>query len=180
VEVCSSNNVNLTNKTFLYPVSQLNTQTYIMHTLKTIQVLPIGLEQAWDFFSSPKNLAVITPESLGFVIKSELPDEMYPGLFIRYTVKPLLGIPATWVTEITHVKKPQFFVDEQRLGPYKIWHHQHHFKEVSNGVEMIDIVDYRLPLGILGKAAHPIIVKPRLNQIFEYRKNKLEELFGKP
>lgn len=151
-----------------------------MHTLKTIQTLPISLEEAWDFFSSPKNLAVITPENLGFVVKTELPEEMYAGLFIQYTVRPILNIPTTWVTEITHVKKPWYFVDEQRVGPYKIWHHQHHFKKIDGGVEMTDIIDYRIPYGLLGKLAHRIIVKPRLKQIFDYRKTKLEELFGHP
>jgi ligand-binding SRPBCC domain-containing protein len=149
-----------------------------MYTLKTIQTLPISIEEAWDFFSSPKNLSVITPDNLGFVIKTELPDEMYSGLFIQYTVRPIFNIPTTWVTEITHIKKPYYFVDEQRVGPYKIWHHQHHFKQIDGGVEMTDIVDYKLPLGILGKMAHPLVVQPRLKQIFDYRRKKLVELFG--
>lgn len=149
-----------------------------MFTLKTVQQLPISLEEAWEFFSSPKNLATITPDSLGFEIRTELPDEMYEGLFIQYYVRPILGIKTTWVTEITHIKKPFFFVDEQRVGPYKIWHHQHHFKEIPGGVEMTDIVDYQLPMGFLGKLGHGPVVKPRLKQIFDYRWKKLEELFG--
>jgi len=116
-----------------------------MHQLKKVQKLPINLQTAWDFFSSPKNLVTITPDELGFTILSELPEKMYPGLFIKYKVTPLLGIPLTWVTEITHVEELQFFVDEQRVGPYSIWHHQHFFKEIPGGVEMTDIVDYKLP-----------------------------------
>lgn len=150
-----------------------------MYQLKSIQKLPIDLKTAWDFFSSPKNLSVITPPDLDFVIKSELPEKMYPGMMIKYTVKPMLGIPVTWVTEITHVEDLKFFVDEQRVGPYSIWHHQHFFKEIEGGIEMTDIVDYKLPFGIIGDITHPFLVKPRLNQIFDYRFKKLEELFGK-
>jgi ligand-binding SRPBCC domain-containing protein len=149
-----------------------------MYTLTKVQRLPISLEEAWAFFSSPKNLATITPDNLGFQIRTQLPEEMYAGMFIQYTVRPLLGIPTTWVTEITHVEKPRFFVDEQRVGPYRIWHHQHHFKAIDGGVAMTDIIDYRLPLGLLGKLGHPLIVKPRLQQIFNYREQKLHELFG--
>ncbi|MEY3367852.1 MAG: hypothetical protein RI973_1007 [Bacteroidota bacterium] len=149
-----------------------------MHQLKTIQHLPISLEEAWSFFSSPKNLAVITPKELNLVPISELPEEMYPGMFIQYSVRPLLGIPVTWVTEISHVRHLEFFVDEQRLGPYKIWHHQHHFKATAGGVEMTDIVDYRLPFGLLGIVAEKILVGNEVKKIFEFRRKRLEELFG--
>ncbi|MBK6904264.1 MAG: SRPBCC family protein [Saprospirales bacterium] len=149
-----------------------------MHQLKRTQRLPIDLQTAWDFFSSPRNLSVITPPEMGFELRSELPEKMYPGLFITYTVRPLLGIPLTWVTEITHIREGEYFVDEQRVGPYRIWHHQHFFKEIPSGVEMTDIVDYQLPLGFLGKLAHPILVKSRLQDIFAFRHNKLIELFG--
>ena len=149
-----------------------------MYQLKRIQKLPISVAKAWDFFSSPKNLATITPEELGFKIKSELPEKMYPGMFIQYTVKPLLGIPMTWVTEITQVNEPHFFIDEQRVGPYAIWHHQHFFKEIPGGVEMTDIVDYRLPLAPFGNFMQPLLIKGKLNQIFEYRNAKMIELFG--
>jgi ligand-binding SRPBCC domain-containing protein len=149
-----------------------------MHTLKTVQNVPISLDEAWEFFSSPKNLAKITPSEMGFIIKTELPEKMYAGMFIQYTVTPLLGIPLTWVTEITQVKEKEFFIDEQRVGPYSIWHHQHFFKEIPGGVECTDIVDYKVPLGFLGKLVHPIIVKPKLNEIFEFRRKKLIELFG--
>ena len=149
-----------------------------MYQLKRIQKLPISVAKAWDFFSSPKNLATITPDELGFQIKSELPEKMYPGMFIQYTVKPLLGIPMTWVTEITQVNEPHFFIDEQRVGPYAIWHHQHFFKEIIGGVEMTDIVDYRLPLAPFGNFMQPLIIKGKLNRIFDYRKEKMIELFG--
>ena len=105
---------------------------------------------------------------------------MYAGLMIEYEVKPLMGIPMKWITEITHVDELKFFVDEQRKGPYKIWHHEHHFKQVENGIEMTDIVSYEVPFGILGKLAHPLIVKSKLNQIFDYRFKKVVEIFGEP
>lgn len=149
-----------------------------MHQLKTVQRLPISLDKAWEFFSSPKNLAVITPEGLNLVPITELPEKMYTGIFVTYKVKPLLGIPLTWVTEITYIEKRKFFVDEQRLGPYRIWHHQHHFKEIDGGVEMTDIVDYRLPLGMLGLLIQKIMVGQKVKEIFEFRRKRLIELFG--
>ena len=149
-----------------------------IHRLHRIQRLPITRDRAWDFFSDPRNLATITPDELGFQIKTELPDTMYPGMFIQYTVKPLLGIPMTWVTEITQVRPKEFFIDEQRVGPYSIWHHQHFFRDIPGGVEMEDIVDYQLPLSPLGDVVHPWLVKPKLKQIFDYREVKMRELFG--
>lgn len=149
-----------------------------MYQLKSKQLIKVDLTTCWNFFSSPKNLKVITPDYMGFDVKVELPDEMYEGLMIEYTVKPLLGIPMNWVTEIKYVHDKKFFVDEQRSGPYKMWHHEHHFKEVAEGVEMTDIVSYKLPLGILGKIAHPLIVKKKLKEIFDYRSSKVDEIFG--
>jgi len=149
-----------------------------MYTIERVQKVPISLQQAWDFFQNPANLATITPDSIGFDIRSEVPAEMYPGLFIHYKVSPLLGIKMNWTTEITHVNAPHYFVDEQRVGPYAIWHHEHHFKEIDGGVEMLDRVNYKVPLGILGKIAHPIVVKSKLEEIFDYRVRKVEELFG--
>ncbi len=150
-----------------------------MYTLKRVQKLPISLDEAWKFFSSPANLQEITPEDMGFDIISEVPVEMYEGLFIHYKVSPLFGIKLDWTTEITHIRDREFFVDEQRVGPYSIWHHEHHFKEIEGGVEMTDIVSYQLPLGFLGKMMHPIMVKGRLNNIFDYRFQIVEEKFGK-
>ena len=149
-----------------------------MYTLERIQKVPISIEEAWDFFQNPGNLATITPDYMGFNILSKVPDQMYPGLFIDYKVSPLLGIKMNWTTEITHVDGPHYFVDEQRVGPYSIWHHEHHFKAIPGGVEMLDRVSYKIPLGILGKLAHPIIVRPKLEEIFDYRFKKVEELFG--
>lgn len=115
---------------------------------------------------------------MGFKILEGADEKMYAGQIIKYTVTPVLGLPLGWVTEITHVKDNEYFVDEQRFGPYSLWHHKHFIKAIPGGVEMIDIVDYKLPLGILGRIAHPLFVKRQLNQIFNYRYNKLIELFG--
>ena len=148
-----------------------------MYQLKSTQFIPASLETCWEYFSSPGNLKEITPPGMGFNIKTDLPAKMYEGMMIEYKVTPLLGIPMTWITEIKAVKEGQFFIDEQRKGPYAIWHHEHHFKEVDGGVEMTDIVSYELPFGILGKLVHPIIVKPKLTQIFKYRTKKVDEIF---
>jgi ligand-binding SRPBCC domain-containing protein len=150
-----------------------------IYTLKTKQIIPVSLDEAWDFFSSPKNLKTITPPYMGFDITNDVAEKMYAGQIITYTVRPLFNIPMTWVTEITHVKDKEFFVDEQRFGPYALWHHKHFFKAIDKGVEMTDQVDYALPLGILGQLAHPIIVKNKLKEIFDFRYKKVEELFGK-
>jgi ligand-binding SRPBCC domain-containing protein len=151
-----------------------------VYTLKRTQCLPISLEHAWQFFSSPANLKEITPPYMGFDITSDkrFLVKMYPGQVITYTVKPVLGIPLFWMTEITHVEEGRFFVDEQRVGPYKIWHHQHHFEAVEGGVEMTDLVHYQLPLGPLGDLAQVMFVRRQLNEIFDYRYKKLEDLFG--
>ena len=144
------------------------------------QNVPISIEKAWDFFSSPKNLAKITPEHMGFIITSNYNDEkMYPGMLITYKVSPLLGIQLDWCTEITHVVDHKYFVDEQRFGPYAMWHHQHHFKEIDGGVEMIDIVNYAIPFGFIGRIANSILVESEVKKIFDYRTVKIDEFFGK-
>ncbi len=149
-----------------------------IHFIKQVQKIPVPAEEAWNFFSSPKNLAVITPPHLDFKITSELNGkEIYPGQIITYTVKPLLGIPLFWMTEISHVERHKLFVDEQRKGPYALWHHQHHFKAINGGVEMTDIVHYKIPFGPLGALGTPV-VKGQLNKIFAFRKQKVTELFG--
>jgi ligand-binding SRPBCC domain-containing protein len=150
-----------------------------MYKIEREQFLPIPLQEAWDFFSSPSNLAKITPSSLGFIVHGAVPERMYPGLFIQYTVSPLLGIPMRWVTEITHVREGEYFVDEQRVGPYSIWHHEHFFTAVEGGVMMRDVVHYKVPLGILGQIVHPLIVRPKLEQIFSFRWEANERMFGK-
>ncbi len=150
-----------------------------MHTLKTVQKLPISLNEAWDFFSSPKNLKIITPPYMGFDITSGGENKMYAGQIITYIVKPVLGIPMEWVTEITHVQEPFYFVDEQRFGPYSLWHHKHFFKEIPGGVEMSDLVHYKIPLGLIGKIMNQIYIKNKLKEIFDYRYQTLENMFGK-
>jgi len=146
---------------------------------KRTQFIPVTLDEAWDFFSHPKNLAVMTPAYLNLKFTNELyGNEMYPGQVMTYNVRPILGIPMFWMTEITHVVPKQFFVDEQRFGPYALWHHQHHFKEVDGGVEMTDLIHYKAPLGFLGDIANSLFIGKQLEAIFAFRKKKVEELFG--
>ena len=150
-----------------------------MHTLKYSQKLPLSLAESWNFFSSPANLKIITPEHLRFEITSAHESRtMYPGQIIAYTVRPVANIPLEWVTEITHVKEPIYFIDEQRVGPYKFWHHEHRFHPIPNGVELVDVIHYKMPYGVFGKLLHFLKVKRDLEAIFAYRHTKLEELFG--
>ncbi|MEL6810372.1 MAG: SRPBCC family protein [Bacteroidota bacterium] len=149
-----------------------------IYTLHSKQRLPISQERAWKFLSDPNNLKIITPDYMGFHILSGADRPMYAGQIIQYIVTPVLGIKTKWVTEITHVSDRQYFVDEQRFGPYSLWHHKHFIKEIPGGVEMEDIIDYKIPFGILGRMLHPIVVKPKLQEIFEYRREKLIALFG--
>jgi ligand-binding SRPBCC domain-containing protein len=149
-----------------------------IYTFRSVQNLPITVDQAWEFISNPKNLKVITPDYMGFVTLSGDEKPLYAGQIIQYIVTPLLGIPMKWVSEITNVEEKKYFVDQQLFGPYSLWHHKHFIKEIPGGVEMEDIVDYKVPLGILGQMVHPFIVKPKLNEIFEYRQKKLIALFG--
>lgn len=149
------------------------------YQLKREQFINADLDTVWDFISSPKNLKKITPKFMGFDITSGNGDEtMYQGMIISYLVKPLLGIPTQWVTEITHVKDKRYFVDEQRIGPYKLWHHQHILIEQKNGVLMKDIVTYQPPLGLLGAIANSLIIKNKLKQIFKYRFEVVEKMFN--
>jgi ligand-binding SRPBCC domain-containing protein len=151
-----------------------------VHTLMTSQDLPIGKSAAWRFLSNPKNLKEITPDYMGFeILNSVLPEKIYPGLIISYQVTPIAGINMNWLTEITHVIEGEYFVDEQRIGPYAFWHHQHFIKEIEGGVRIEDIVHYKAPLGFFGSLVTPVLVKPKLKEIFDYRFHKLQELFGK-
>lgn len=149
------------------------------YSIKSTQHLPISLEEAWDFFSSPNNLAKITPPDMGFIITSDKKDgeKMYAGQIITYILKPMLGIPVKWMTEISHVKEGECFIDEQRFGPYKLWHHRHSFKKIATGVEMRDEVNYVLPFGILGTIAHKLFVRKRVEEIFKHRTKVVEKLF---
>ena len=141
--------------------------------------LPISLDEAWAFFSNPTNLKEITPAKMGFIVTSKHHgDKIYAGQIIRYIVTPVLGIPLKWCTEITHVVDKQYFVDEQRFGPYAFWHHQHRFRSVEGGVEMEDILNYKVPLGFIGDLVNALFVKNQVAQIFEYRTKVLTERFG--
>lgn len=149
-----------------------------MYQLRHKQFIPTDIETCWDFFASPDNLKNITPPYMGFIVKNQVPKKMYEGLMIEYTVKPVFAIPMNWITEITKVEDHSCFVDEQRKGPYKIWHHEHHFKQVDGGVEMEDILTYVLPLGFLGKISHALFVKNKVREIFDYRNQQVEKVFG--
>lgn len=151
-----------------------------IYSLKRTQFLPLSIEEAWDFFSSPRNLSKITPEHMGFkILYISGGDKMYSGQIIRYKVKVLPFISLHWVTEITHVQEPHYFVDEQRFGPYALWHHQHFFKEVPGGIEMTDEVNYAIPLGMFGRLAHWLFVGREVNAIFNHRFSVLEAYFKK-
>jgi ligand-binding SRPBCC domain-containing protein len=134
--------------------------------------------EAWEFLSKPENLKTITPTYMGFDILSGADRPMYAGQIIQYVVTPVLKIKTKWVTEITHMVDGSYFVDEQRFGPYSLWHHKHFIREIEGGVEMEDIIDYKVPFGFIGRLVHPILVKPKLQEIFEFRRKKLIELFG--
>lgn len=146
-------------------------------TLERTQTLPILLETAWKFFSNPVNLEKITPPNMDFRITSPPQSGIYAGQIITYTVRPLLGAAVSWTTEITHVESPTFFVDEQRFGPYRFWHHQHRFREVEGGVEMHDLVHYLLAHEQLSALINRLFVAPRLRRIFDYRTAALAKLF---
>lgn len=151
-----------------------------MHVLEQVQRLPIPIEEAWDFFSTPANLNAITPPDMHFHIRSkpEWVEKMYAGQLILYTVRPLWNIPFFWMTEITQVKEGAYFIDEQRFGPFAFWHHQHHFRAIPGGVEMIDLLHYKVPLGMLGRLINLLLVGDRVRMIFNYRRGVLEKRFG--
>ena len=147
-----------------------------MVQLKQEQFLPISIDQAWQFFATPKNLNVVTPDELVFEITSKLPDTMYEGLLISYRLKPMLNIPVSWCTEITHIKEKVYFVDEQRQGPYKLWHHEHHFKVVPGGVLMTDILHYNIGKSVFGWLAGKLFVDKKVANIFKFRYTMLETM----
>ena len=149
-----------------------------LHRLHRRQRLKMSPAEAWAFLSDPRNLATITPPAMGFTVLGDPGPVTYAGQIIEYTVRPILGLPMHWVTEITHVAAPTFFVDEQRFGPYAFWHHQHRLHAVDGGVEMEDLIHYRLPFGPLGRLVEPIVVRPQLAAIFDYRRRVLAERYG--
>lgn len=164
----------------LWPHPEGHTTIPLMaiHVLQRSQVIHATLEECWAFFSDPRNLERITPPSLDFVVLSDLPPRVHPGMMIEYRVRPLFGIPLTWLTEITHVDEPHYFVDEQRVGPYRIWHHEHSFKALGDGrVEVSDRVHYVLPFAPFSDVLHSMVVQPQLEKIFSFRELALRERF---
>lgn len=150
-----------------------------MYTLESVQRIPAPLDEVWDFISSPANLKEITPGYMGFdIVTPNLPKKMYAGMLIEYRVRPVLGIPLRWVTEITQVSEREYFVDEQRVGPYQMWHHEHWLTEIEGGVEMRDLINYKPPLGILGDLAQAVFIKKQLQVIFDFRWRAVEQRFG--
>lgn len=150
-----------------------------VHSIESVQKIAISLEEAWNFFSKPKNLLLITPPFLNLKeINKPSDSEAFEGQIISYSVRPLLGISVLWISEITHVQHQKMFCDNQRKGPYKLWYHEHYFKEVDGGIEMTDAVQYQVPLGMLGLIANTLFVKKQLEKIFTYRYNAIIKLFG--
>lgn len=150
-----------------------------LHRIHRIQTLPLDIHKAWDFFSDPANLARITPPWLDFRVTTKRPARMYAGQILTYTVRALPGLDLRWVTEITHVREPSFFVDEQRFGPYRFWHHQHRFRATEGGVEMEDLVHYALPFWPAGEVLRGLVAS-RLVRIFDFRRDTLSTMFGSP
>ena len=150
------------------------------YKLKREQILKIDLETAWKFFSSPYNLSEITPNNMKFkVLTRELEEEIYEGMVIEYIVSPILNVPLKWRTLITQVDQFKSFTDEQERGPYRYWNHYHEFIPHQDGVLMKDTVTYKLPFGMIGNIAHSLLVKHKLEGIFDYRKEILNKLFNK-
>ena len=150
-----------------------------IHTIQRKQIVGAGLADCWDFFSNPRNLARLTPPALDFQVLTDVPAWIYAGLMIEYRVRPLWGIRMTWLTEITHVNEYQSFVDEQRVGPYRMWHHEHHFREVDRThTEMRDIVHYVLPFSPFSELVHRWLVEPELHKIFDYRERNTGKIFS--
>ncbi len=149
------------------------------YQFQRVQDIPASKEEVWDFISSPRNLKEITPPYMGFEIRNTtLPEKMYAGMIISYKVTPLLGIPLTWVTEITQVVNGSYFIDEQRIGPYSLWHHQHKLEEIPGGVRMTDIISYQPPMGPLGAIANSLFIRQKLKEIFDYRFEAVVKRFG--
>ncbi len=151
-----------------------------VYRLQRTQNLPVSLETAWEFLCRPEHLRDLTPPGVGLTVTSELPDRVYPGLIITYRLKLNKMLYFNWVTEITQAEPLRYFIDEQRSGPYRFWHHEHRLRSTEQGVEMTDLIHYALPFGFLGRMVHAAIVKNQLNAIFDYRRKALSERFGGP
>lgn len=145
------------------------------------QYIISDLQSVWNFIATPANLKKITPKSMGFdIVSKNMPERMYEGMIIEYMVKPFPFYRTQWVTEITHIKEGEFFVDEQRIGPYRMWHHEHWLIQDSKGILMTDIVSYSPPLGVLGRIANAWLIHRRLERIFDYRERVLANYFSQP
>jgi len=147
-----------------------------LHRIHRRQVIPISMTEAWAFFSNPVNLSKITPPWLNLTVISNIPRSMHSGMIISYRITPMASMSTLWISEITHVEAPIYFVDEQRLGPFRFWHHQHLFKEVGRDVEIQDIVHYAMPLGPIGEMVHAISVRKKVEAIFNFRQKALERI----
>lgn len=151
----------------------------MLHSIKQLQIINADIQQVWKFISDPNNLKLITPADMNFKVLSEgLDSDVYPGQIIEYYVSPVAGIKTHWVTEITQVKEGEFFIDEQRFGPYRFWHHQHLLKPHPQGTEMTDIIHYKIPGGIAGRLLNTIFIRSKLESIFQFRRRKLDEIFN--
>ncbi len=149
-----------------------------IYTFSQKQKVPISLDEAWKFLTNSDNLSIMTPSYMNFKKISKDNRPLYSGQIIQYSVTPILGIPVKWVSEITQLKENDYFVDIQLFGPYTMWHHKHFIREIDGGVEMEDLIDYKIPLGLIGQMVHPLVVKPKLQEAFAFRKAKLIEIFG--
>ncbi len=150
------------------------------NTLTYKQSIPVSIGEAWDFFSSPANLARITPPEMMFSITNGVcGQKIYEGMLITYTIYPFMMLPVQWETEITKVDKPFLFEDCQKSGPYQSWQHRHEFREIPGRVEVTDHISYVMPLGVFGDLVNALIVSRRLEEVFTYRKIKIEEMLGR-
>lgn len=141
-------------------------------------IVPGEMDEVWEFFSDPANLQRITPGYMKFEIQSDTDGiKMYPGMLILYKVSPLANIPLDWATEIISIQPHEYFIDVQRSGPYALWHHEHRFVQVANGVEMIDILHYAVPFGFLGRLLNNVMISSRIDHIFAYRQQAIDEIF---
>ena len=149
-----------------------------LYKIENKKIIKSDIKNCWDFFSDPLNLEKLTPGNMFFKINLKEKRSVYPGMLIDYSIKPILNLKFKWITEITAVEKNKYFIDEQRFGPYKFWHHQHFFNETDEGTEITDEVKYILPFGIFGQLIHPLIVKPKLDEIFKYRNIQIDKIFN--
>jgi len=149
----------------------------MIHRLYSQQIVPASLDEVWTYFSTPQNLNEMTPNDMKFDIVQGGEGKMFQGQIIEYRVQFMPFVKSLWLTEITHVKEGSYFVDEQRIGPYRLWHHEHSFEEVEGGTQIVDRVTYVMPFGFIGEIVHAVWVGGRLKGIFAFRKNKVKELF---